>query len=101
MSRRVGGSDDNGCQASHERRRRWLAGAHELAQILLAEVDLHQAMGVVSERLAAISGAEAAIVALVDHGDPKTLVCEAVGGIDMAHWVGVRSPRRGLLVLCV
>ncbi|GAA2756864.1 hypothetical protein GCM10009872_22240 [Actinopolymorpha rutila] len=101
MSRRVGGSDDNGCQASHERRRRWLAGAHELAQILLDEVGLHQAMGLVSERLAAISGAEAAIVALVDHGDTKTLVCEAVGGIDMAHWVGVRSPRRGLLAVAI
>lgn len=100
-SRRAVGSDDNGCQVTDERSRRWLGGARQLAQILLDEVDLHQAMGVVSERLAAISGAEAAIVALVDHSDPKTLVCEAVGGIDMAHWVGIRSPRRGLLAVAI
>ena len=101
MSGHSVGSGDNVGPANHERSRRWLGGARELAQVLLEEVDLHQAMGVVSERLAAISGAQAAIVALVDHGDPRMLVCEAVGGIDMAHWVGVRSPRRGLLAVAI
>ncbi len=93
------GAGEDNRQPSHERD--WLGGARELAQLLLDEVDLHQAMGVVSMRLAEISGAEVASVGLLDQGDPRVLVCEAVGGIDLGRWVGVRVPLRGLMAAAV
>ncbi|WP_092654639.1 GAF domain-containing protein [Actinopolymorpha singaporensis] len=77
------------------RRERWLKGASELTTMLLGEVDLFEAMGLVTRRVREISGAEFSSVVLCTPEDCSEFAYNAVDGLGL-EGSAVRIHRPGI-----
>ena len=84
-------------EAYEERRlQRSLECASEMTRLLLGEVDLGEAMHLVTKHVREISGAIYSAIALLDPADPDMVVYASVDGLGLEGDVGTRLPRRGL-----
>lgn len=73
-----------------ERQQRWVEASSGLTSLLLGEVDLHEAMQVVTRRLRAVSSASCTAIAWADPGPAGTVTLEAVEGLGLEHLSGTR-----------
>lgn len=81
----------------HDRARRWLDGAADLTGALLGDVDLHEAMRLMTERVREISGADYAAIGFMDRSSaPSCVVCAASSGLGLDGSIGTRIQLRGL-----